>query len=234
MKHTPLLIDKLAASAATFVFTLSLGYGVGEIISGSIGGDALGGYILRTSSSSSVSSTESSSSRSRKRTVQRRRMIRGINRAKIVRPSTRRQTGATLRRASTNSPRLPIKASCGDKLLITDLGEQCDDGNTVSGDGCSAKCMIEPGFTCAGRPSICASRCGDRIVTPVEKCDDGDLDGGDGCSALCKIEFGFVCSGTPSVCEPTPYCGDGVKALAEECDDGNSVPGDGCYACKTE
>ena len=28
------------------------------------------------------------------------------------------------------------------------LGEQCDDGNTVSGDGCSSTCQIEAGFTC--------------------------------------------------------------------------------------
>ena len=26
--------------------------------------------------------------------------------------------------------------------------EECDDGNTVSGDGCSAQCVIEPGWTC--------------------------------------------------------------------------------------
>ena len=26
--------------------------------------------------------------------------------------------------------------------------EECDDGNTVSGDGCSAQCVIEPGWSC--------------------------------------------------------------------------------------
>lgn len=31
---------------------------------------------------------------------------------------------------------------CGDSLLTP--GEQCDDGNTMSGDGCSATCMSEP------------------------------------------------------------------------------------------
>lgn len=31
--------------------------------------------------------------------------------------------------------------------------EQCDDGNTVSGDGCSATCTIESGFTCAVQTS---------------------------------------------------------------------------------
>jgi fibro-slime domain-containing protein len=37
---------------------------------------------------------------------------------------------------------------CGDGLVI---GEQCDDGNTKSGDGCSATCKKEPGFTCEQR-----------------------------------------------------------------------------------
>jgi fibro-slime domain-containing protein len=36
--------------------------------------------------------------------------------------------------------------SCGDANI--DAGEQCDDGNAVSGDGCSAMCMQELGFTC--------------------------------------------------------------------------------------
>lgn len=227
MKHTPSLLDKIAACAATFVFTMSLGYGAGEAIVVSADGGSLGAYILRGSSAAS------SAQSSRVRAVKRTRRIRGVNRRSIVRPS-RRQSGATVSAARVSVPNVPIKASCGDRLLIADLGEQCDDGNTADGDGCSAACKIESGFTCAGRPSVCHARCSDGIVTAAEKCDDGDLDGGDGCSALCKIEFGFVCSGSPSTCEPTPYCGDGVKASTEQCDDGNSAPGDGCYACKTE
>lgn len=35
---------------------------------------------------------------------------------------------------------------CGDSE--PDAGEQCDDGNTTSGDGCSATCTLEPGFSC--------------------------------------------------------------------------------------
>jgi cysteine-rich repeat protein len=33
---------------------------------------------------------------------------------------------------------------CGNGWL--DPGEECDDGNTVSGDGCSASCQVEPGW----------------------------------------------------------------------------------------
>ncbi|MFH2007516.1 MAG: LIC_13355 family lipoprotein [bacterium] len=94
---------------------------------------------------------------------------------------------------------------CGDGLV--DPGEQCDDGNTVGGDGCSAACTREP-------------RCGDGVVDPGELCDDGNVLGGDGCSALCEVE---------------PCCGDGVVDPGEGCDDGNKLDGDGCDArCEAE
>lgn len=32
---------------------------------------------------------------------------------------------------------------CGDGILQPQFGEQCDDGNNISGDGCSATCQIE-------------------------------------------------------------------------------------------
>ena len=37
---------------------------------------------------------------------------------------------------------LPTPAVCGN--LATESGEQCDDGNAVDGDGCSATCQTEP------------------------------------------------------------------------------------------
>ena len=42
---------------------------------------------------------------------------------------------------------------CGDGII--QFGEQCDDGNTTDGDGCSANCGIEAGFGCIGQPSVC-------------------------------------------------------------------------------
>ncbi len=38
--------------------------------------------------------------------------------------------------------------ACGDGNVDTPDGEECDDGNALSGDGCSADCKIEGGFTC--------------------------------------------------------------------------------------
>src|SRR5262249_22626739 len=52
-------------------------------------------------------------------------------------------------------------AACGDGNL--DPGEQCDDGNTVSCDGCSASCQIEA--------------CGNGKVECAEECDAGPLNG---------------------------------------------------------
>lgn len=44
---------------------------------------------------------------------------------------------------------------CGDG--VTAGSEACDDHNTTSGDGCSATCVMESGFTCAGSPSVCSA-----------------------------------------------------------------------------
>ena len=117
-----------------------------------------------------------------------------------------------------------ILGVCGDGIV--DAGEQCDDGNITNGDGCSATCTIQAGFTCTGSPSVCTTICGDGIVGGSEQCDDGNAVNGDGCSASCTVQTGFICTGSPSVC--TTICGDGIVGGSEQCDDGNVVNGDGC------
>jgi cysteine-rich repeat protein len=62
---------------------------------------------------------------------------------------------------------------CGNGVPNT--GEQCDDGNMVSGDGCSAACESES--------------CGNGVLDVGEECDDGNVIDGDGCSSLCLLEF---------------------------------------------
>ena len=64
---------------------------------------------------------------------------------------------------------------CGDGNV--DPGEECDDGNTFDGDGCSSSCEVE-------------TFCGDGVLDPEEQCDDGNTFDGDGCSGECTIEFG--------------------------------------------
>ena len=61
---------------------------------------------------------------------------------------------------------------CGDGFR--DPGEQCDDGNTTSGDGCSATCVLEA--------------CGNNVIDSGEQCDDGVGNGTDNCcSSLCQL-----------------------------------------------
>ncbi|PIR54570.1 hypothetical protein COU75_00155 [Candidatus Peregrinibacteria bacterium CG10_big_fil_rev_8_21_14_0_10_42_8] len=93
--------------------------------------------------------------------------------------------------------------NCGNGVI--EGNEDCDDGNTVGGDGCTATCDAEV--------------CGNGIVTPNEECDDTNYIDNDACPNNCKL----------------PVCGSGIIEGNEECDDGNTVGGDGCNdMCKQE
>jgi fibro-slime domain-containing protein len=122
-------------------------------------------------------------------------------------------------------------AVCGDGVI--NGTEQCDDGNTRPGDGCSASCRLEPGFACvdgtAVPSSVChKTTCGDGVKEGFEQCDDMNLIPYDGCSPTCTIEP--KCNGTGGC---TGVCGDGLVFPPEECDDGNTISGDGCSSTCT-
>jgi fibro-slime domain-containing protein len=125
-------------------------------------------------------------------------------------------------------------AVCGDGQI--EAGEQCDDGNTMSNDGCSATCQLEPGYRCI-TPGVPCTRiwvCGNGTVDPGETCDDGNAASGDGCSSTCQLEPGWQCPIPGARCIDK-QCGDGIVAGSEQCDDGNTVSGDGCSAtCQLE
>jgi cysteine-rich repeat protein len=127
-----------------------------------------------------------------------------------------------------HAPDLP-SPTCGNGQC--DPGEECDDGNTLGGDGCDPYCQSEVEWpTC---PNVYPVVCADRVLGPGEECDDGNLEDGDGCSAGCKIEPGFRCPVPGRRC--APICGDGLIVGTETCDDGNSTSGDGCSdICLTE
>lgn len=123
-------------------------------------------------------------------------------------------------------------AVCGDGRIMAD--ERCDDGNAAGGDGCSATCQVESGYSCGGEPSSCAQgvgSCGDGKLAAGEGCDDGNTSAGDGCSASCAVEAGYSCDGIPSRCILSALCGNGAINASEVCDDGNGVSGDGCSGC---
>ncbi|CAI2374122.1 unnamed protein product [Moneuplotes crassus] len=125
-----------------------------------------------------------------------------------------------------------LQGVCGSGLRVT--GEECDDGNTVSGDGCSSLCEIEPGYICiegsSSRGDTCTSICGDGIRVGAEQCDDNDTNNGNGCSSSCIVEIGYNCSGGSPTSQDTcsAVCGDGIKLSIEVCDDGNTNSNDGC------
>jgi cysteine-rich repeat protein len=117
---------------------------------------------------------------------------------------------------SADAEDAPVCASdCGDGIVVG--AEQCDDGNFLNEDGCSASCLVEPGFVCSGDTSSCQSICGNGRLDGLEACDDGDQVEADGCSPSCKVDDGWVCKGSPSECRPV--CGDGVAVGTEQCDD---------------
>ncbi len=122
---------------------------------------------------------------------------------------------------------------CGDGAL--DEGEDCDDGNTGSADGCDS-CQLSDGWFCPTPGAPCeAAECGDGIIAGLEECEDFmPAVAGDGCDTNCRREPGFACPNPGAVCHVTT-CGDSFPEGDEQCDDGNNDLGDGCTpACVRE
>jgi cysteine-rich repeat protein len=88
---------------------------------------------------------------------------------------------------------------CGDSVL--EGAEQCDDGNTVSGDGCQADCTLP-------------AACGNGTLNAGEACDPG-LSGTEciGCVDPAEQTCG-------SDCTIVPECGNNIVEAGEACDDG--------------
>lgn len=144
----------------------------------------------------------------------------------------------------------PGKGACvgGSPNGQCQTGEECDDGNTVNGDGCDNNCTVP--------------RCGNGITTAGEECDNGINDndvnlnatpGGNPCDTHCRLkkcgdgrlEGGEECDdGNPfnnDGCDSAPAnngslkgncltvkCGNGIVDMGEACDDGNTINGDAC------
>jgi len=153
----------------------------------------------------------------------------------ITTPGTLNVWATGLSSTDTGLDTVPMTSTCGDGT--TEPGEQCDDGNTIDGDGCSALCQLEI--------------CGNSTIDASEVCDDGNTVDGDGCSADCLSDetcgnglvdapVGEQCDdgnviagdGCSADCLSDETCGNGIVdvAVGEECDDGNTVDGDGCQA----
>ena len=107
---------------------------------------------------------------------------------------------------------------CGNGALDTTgtHTEVCDDGNVVSGDGCTSTCAVEEAFICtrvdntASNPSSCVERCGNSALDShgsyTEFCDDGNTANSDGCSSTCTIEDAFICSRADNTASNPDIC----------------------------
>ena len=125
--------------------------------------------------------------------------------------------------------------ACGDGRL--NPGETCDDGNTVSGDGCTANCLqVEANFECPNPGSLCLStikmrgqedhreRAVRRRQRRLQRRLQRDV------PARERV-------GVPDRRDQlrSRRCGDSIIAGSEQCDDGNDTPKDGCDAnCQLE
>jgi cysteine-rich repeat protein len=125
---------------------------------------------------------------------------------------------------------------CGDNTVNTDQGEECDDGNAVGGDGCSAFCLNETcapvDATCSVNADCCsgscvgnicqqaAGACGDGILDVGESCDDGNTTGGDGCSATCQVEPGYTCPGSGTCMRSCGGCPEPTQQTTQTAPDG--------------
>ncbi len=132
--------------------------------------------------------------------------------------------------------------SCGNG--VRESAEGCDDGNTTTGDGCNATCLIENGTACnaaapgasgnascasgvcdvtgQSAPGVCeaANACGNGVREASEGCDDGNVAGGDGCSATCLIETGKACNASLPGATGSSSCVGGVCDVT-----GHAAPG---------
>jgi CSLREA domain-containing protein len=111
-----------------------------------------------------------------------------------------------------------VESDCGDG--VTQLGEECDDGNTTNGDGCDVNCRV--------------SACGNGIVAPGEQCDDGNTLAGDCCGPTCQLEApGAPCASDGKVCTDDVCDGSGACTHPPNfgpCSDGNPCTDDACNA----
>jgi cysteine-rich repeat protein len=115
-----------------------------------------------------------------------------------------------------------LKAVCTDKYCGNqkiDGSEECDDGNTLSADGCEPTCR----YSCVASDTTRDCHSGNACISSGA-CDSQKHT----CSPLLPKSPGTAC-GTGNNCVQgnciAPLCGDGIKGPGEACDDGNTVNG---------
>ena len=151
------------------------------------------------------------------------------------------------------NPIKPVNV-CGNGIVEAAIGEQCDDGNLVNGDGCSRDCKKEivNGTTCTdsdggrnyekfGYVNVTNSSAPGGYSDYYDKCSgDSKWVYEQFCNADGTHTTGFVtcengCENGACKANQTAICGNAKVEGTEQCDDGNLVNGDGCSStCQIE
>ncbi|CAI2386341.1 unnamed protein product [Moneuplotes crassus] len=75
--------------------------------------------------------------------------------------------------------------------------EDCDDGDTLSGDGCDYNCKVEDGYTCSGgsltSPDVCTKKCSDENCIT---CNTNDITKCYVCQDGYKLQSNLTCLGS--------------------------------------
>jgi cysteine-rich repeat protein len=122
-------------------------------------------------------------------------------------------TTSTTVTTTTSTTNTTLSLLCGNGEV--DPGEQCDDGNDVSGDACDPNCTF-PG-------------CGNGAVDPDETCDDGNTLDGDNCPSSC-VEQSCTPTATPATATvgwDAPSSVSAITVLVDYPEGKVNVPGHG-------
>jgi len=130
-----------------------------------------------------------------------------------------------------------VIAVCGDGAI--EGAETCDDGQSTptSGDGCSATCTIESGWTCTGTPSTCTDI--DECTSNTDNCDANATCNNMVGSFSCTCNAGFSgngvtctdideCSANSDNCDANAVCANTVGSFSCTCNMGFSGNGVTC------
>ncbi len=104
-------------------------------------------------------------------------------------------------RVFTPSPPPPV---CGDGVANYEKGEQCDDGNTQSGDGCSGLCLFEAPTPPPSRGASCNDGLHNQGETGID------------CGGPCSLACPTCVDGTLNQGEESVDCGGPCQACGEE------------------
>ncbi|MCP3105420.1 FG-GAP-like repeat-containing protein [Myxococcus sp. K15C18031901] len=119
-----------------------------------------------------------------------------------------------------------LRAVCGDGVLSG--FEVCDDGNQLSGDGCSSVCQLEPGYTCTGQPTVCTDI--DECAAGTDNCNENATCTNIGGSFTCACNAGYTGDGV--TCTDIDECATGTDNCNENATCTNTGGSFTC-ACKT-